>query len=88
MILSFRTDTSEQTLQTQIRLLLEEQSDQDLHCLPFHLHFFDTLLYGITVLFKFSGIFSNFSGVQKFRNFTVMAKFVGLVIQRYFVVGE
>ena len=23
-----------QTVQTQIRLLLEEQSDQDLHCLP------------------------------------------------------
>ena len=32
MILSFRTDRSEQTVQTQIRLLLEEQSDQGLHC--------------------------------------------------------
>ena len=88
MILSFQTDTSEQTLQTQIRLLLEEQSDQGLHCLSFHLHLLDTLLYGITFMFKFSGIFSNFSGVQSFRNFTVMAKFVGLVIQRYFVIGE
>ena len=28
MILSFRTDRSGQTVQTQIRLLLEEQSDQ------------------------------------------------------------
>ena len=28
-----------QTVQTQIRLLLEEQSDQDLHCLPYHLAF-------------------------------------------------
>ena len=28
-----------QTVQTQIRLLLEEQSDQGLHCLPFHLVF-------------------------------------------------
>ena len=27
-----------QTVQTQIRLLLEEQSDQGLHCLPFRLH--------------------------------------------------
>ena len=27
-----------QTLQTQIRLLLEEQSDQGLHCLPFSRH--------------------------------------------------
>ena len=27
-----------QTVQTQIRLLLEEQSDQGLHCLTSHLH--------------------------------------------------
>ena len=27
-----------QTVQTQIRLLLQEQSDQGLHCLLFHLH--------------------------------------------------
>ena len=35
-----------QTMQTQIRLLLEEQSDQGLHCLPFRLHRLDSLLYG------------------------------------------
>ena len=37
---SYRTDRSGQTVQTQIRLrlLLEEQSDQGLHCLLFHLH--------------------------------------------------
>ena len=46
MILSFRTDRSGQTVQTQIRLLLEEQSDQGLHCLPFRLHCLDSLLYG------------------------------------------
>ena len=46
MILSFRTDMSGQTVQTQIRLLLEEQSDQGLHCLPFRLHSLDSLLYG------------------------------------------
>ena len=33
MIVSFQTDSSGQTVQTQIRLLLEEQSDQGLHCL-------------------------------------------------------
>ena len=38
MILSFRTDRSGQTVQIQIRLLLEEQSDQGLHCLQFWLH--------------------------------------------------
>ena len=43
MILSFRTDRSGQTVQTQIRLLLEEQSDQGLHCLLFHLHLFDEI---------------------------------------------
>ena len=39
------TDRAEQTVSTQIRLLLEEQSDQGLHCLPFHLHILDTYLY-------------------------------------------
>ena len=38
IILSFRANGSGQTVQTQIRLLLEMQSDQDLHCLLFHLH--------------------------------------------------
>ena len=38
MILNFRTARSGQTVQTQIRLLLEEQSDQGLHCLLFHLY--------------------------------------------------
>ena len=37
---SFQTDRTKQTVQTQIRLPLEEQSDQGLHCLLFHLHFF------------------------------------------------
>ena len=39
--LSFQTDRSKQTVQTHIRLLLEEQSDQGLHCLLFHLYHFD-----------------------------------------------
>ena len=41
MILSFQTYRSGQTVQTQIRLLIEEQSHQGLHCLLFHLHHFD-----------------------------------------------
>ena len=44
MFLSFRTDRSGQTVQTQIRLLLEEQSDQGLHCLQFSLHLLAALL--------------------------------------------
>ena len=43
MILSFWTDLPGQTVQTQIRLFLEEQSDQGLHCLLFHLHLFDEI---------------------------------------------
>ena len=42
-ILSFRTNKSEQIVQTQIRLLLEEQSDLGLHFLLFHLHLFDEM---------------------------------------------
>ena len=44
MTLTFQLDRSGQTVQTQIRLLLEEQSDQDIHCLLFHLHVFDKKL--------------------------------------------
>ena len=42
---------SGQTVQTQIRLLIEEQSDQGLHCLLTHLHVFDkkTLRFGLFV---------------------------------------
>ena len=39
IILSFRTERSGQTVQTQIRLLIEEQSDQGLYCLLFHFTF-------------------------------------------------
>ena len=50
MILCFQQDRSGQTVQTQIRLLLQEQeqSDQGLHCLlhVFCLHLLDTLFYG------------------------------------------
>ena len=47
MVLSFRTGMPGQTVQTQIRLFLEEeQSDQGLHCLPFRLHRLDSLPYG------------------------------------------
>ena len=43
MILSFCTDRFGQPVQTQFRLLLEEQSDQGLHCLLFPLHLFDEI---------------------------------------------
>ena len=49
MIQSFWTDRSGQTAQTLIRLPLEEQSDQGLHCLLFDLHLLDekTLSFGL-----------------------------------------
>ena len=45
MILSFGTDGSGKTVQTQIGLLLEEQSDQGLHYIYmlFHLHLYDVI---------------------------------------------
>ena len=49
LILNFRTDRSGQTVQTQI---LEEQSDQGLHCLLFHLHVVDKIPSGLASLFK------------------------------------
>ena len=54
MILSFWTDRSGQTVQTQIRLLLEEQSDQGLRCLLFRSHFFfEEKPKGLASLFEF-----------------------------------
>ena len=51
VIQRFRTDRCEKTEKIQIRLLLEEQSDQGLHCLPFHS---PVLHYGMASLnFKF-----------------------------------
>ena len=49
----FCTDRSGQTVQIQIRLLLEEQSDQGLHCLLFPLHHFDKITKGFASLFEF-----------------------------------
>ena len=53
MILNFQTDRSGQTVQTQIRLLLEEQSDQGLHWLLFDLHLDDKIPSGLASLFEF-----------------------------------
>ena len=53
ILLNFRTDRSGQTVQTQIRLLIEEQSDQGLHCLLFHLHLFSEIPKGLASLFEF-----------------------------------
>ena len=44
--LTYHNDPKFSVVQTQIRLLLEEQSDQGLHCLQFPLHRLDSLLYG------------------------------------------
>ena len=49
IILNFWTDRSGQTVQTQITL----QSDQNLHCLLFHLHVFDKISSGLDSLFEF-----------------------------------
>ena len=46
MALNFRTGKSRQTVQILIRLLLEEQSDQGLHCLLFHLCHLDKIPLG------------------------------------------
>ena len=64
MILNFRTDMPRQLVQPQIRLLLllKEQSDQGLQCLPFRLHRLDSLLYGRATSFKFLSDYKNVFG--------------------------
>ena len=65
MVISFRTDKSGQTVQTQIRLLLEEQSDQGLHCLLFHLHHLEVKHQGRTAKFEFLSAYSKVSRCPK-----------------------
>ena len=74
MTLNFRADMSRQTVQTQIRLLLEEQSGQGLHRLLFHVHHFlpKSLRFDIFVRILGSLQQKNF-GVRKFRDFTVLS---------------
>ena len=53
MNLSFWTNRSEQIVQTQIRQTApQEQSDQGLFCLLFHLHLFDKITLGLASLFE------------------------------------
>ena len=66
MILSLWTDRPGQTVQSQIRLLLEEQSDQGLHSLPFRLHRLDSLLYGRATEFKFKSDNNNLFWVSEY----------------------
>ena len=44
-VLSVGTDSTEQTDQTQTRLLLKEWSGRDLHCLVFHFRYLNALLH-------------------------------------------
>ena len=53
-------------MQTQFRLLLEEQSGYGLHCLQFRLHLLDALLYGKDSLFNFMVTTANFLQVSEF----------------------
>ena len=53
-------------MQTEIRLLVEEQSDLSLHCLPFCLHLLEAFCYFKPNLFAFKGSNSSVFGVQKF----------------------
>ena len=65
MTQSFWTDRSGQTVQTQIRLLLEEKSDQGLHCLLFYLHLFDEIPKGLGSLFELKVDYRKVFGVRK-----------------------
>ena len=67
----FSTDWSGLIVQTQIRLLLEEQSDQGHHYLLYCLHFLDALHVGKTSFSSFRIITAKLSSVRKFWNFTV-----------------
>ena len=60
IILNIGTDRSEQTVQTQIRLLLMEQSDQGLLCLLLCLHLLNTILHCKIHLFQLWDNYGNY----------------------------
>ena len=66
IILNIGTDRSEQTVQTQIRLLLMEQSDQGLLCLLFCLHLLNTILHCKIHLFQ---LWDNYGYYFRYPNF-------------------
>ena len=74
--LSIQIDRSEKTVKTLIRLLLQEQSDQGLHCLQFHLHSLDTLLHCETNILHFGIFMVLIFSVLIFRIFTVIFSFI------------
>ena len=88
MTLNFWTDRSVQIVQTQIRLLLEEKSDQGLHCLLFHLHVIDKIPSGLAFLFEFYVNYSKVSCVRKFRNFMVILSNFDIFSPAYQRFGE
>ena len=47
LIMHCPTDRSGETVQTKLRQILKEQSDQGLHCLIFHLRHLEALLHGL-----------------------------------------
>ena len=51
--------------------LLKEPSDLGLHCLPFHLHFLDTFLYGKTTLLNLKDNYSNLFRCPTFFGFSL-----------------
>ena len=69
IILNIGTDRSEQTVQTQIRLLLMEQSDQGLLCLLFCLHLLNTILHCKIRLFQLWDNYGNYFRCPNFFNF-------------------
>ena len=69
--LSIGTDRCEQTVQTQIRLLLMEQSDQGLHCLLFYPHFLNAFWQCKTIPLHFYNNKSYRDSVPNFRIFTI-----------------
>ena len=73
MILKLWTDRVWQAVQTRIILLLEDHSDQGLHCLQYRLHLLKAFLYDRTCLFKLLNDYSKFLGHPKFKKLLLVS---------------
>ena len=73
--LSIRTDRTDKTVKTLIRLLLVEQSDQGLHCLSFYMLHLHIILQRKPKLFNFRIFSILISGVPILRGFHLKKRF-------------
>ena len=86
--LSIRTDRTDKTVKTLIRLLLKEQSDQGLHCLSFYLLHLHIILQRKPKLFNFKIFFNTYIRCSDSKSFHLKIIVDSLWVQKMITLGS